>query len=498
MMKKIQWAICLLIAAQQVSAQDFPGFRTGNYTGVNGVFFNPANIADSRYRWDVNLVSINTLVGNNQASFRLKDIGHTLNGDSIRNQVFGDKAGEASGNFNLNVVGPSVMFNTGRKMAFALTTRARALVNINKLDGKLAKKLIDDYENDASLPYTLNSNNNMQLSGNGWMEFGASVARILVDKGPHFVKGGITLKYLAGAANAHIYLNQLKGTLNNDAIQDKVYLSNASGRIGVGFAGANVDDFKVQDLTAFESTGFGGDIGFVYEFRPQPAAYKYNDSLWRRDLNKYKLRVGIAILDIGSIKYKKDMNRSGAYDMHVTGSNRFYLNDLTSEDLDNYNTFFKNHPQFFSPVATNADATYKVSLPTTLNVDVDYHVSNGFYLNVATQIALTKMDNKPYNSQYYSGFTFVSRFESRAFGVFVPVNYNELTKLNAGLSFRAGPVFVGSGSVLTALVGNSKQADFHIGIHVGGLQRSKVKNSHKKKNQNSEPAAGNAGIGRQS
>ncbi|MFT3826984.1 MAG: DUF5723 family protein [Chitinophagaceae bacterium] len=497
-MKKIQWVMCLLIAGQHVMAQDFPGFRTGNYTGVNSVFFNPANIADSRYRWDVNLVSISTLMGNNQAAFRLKDIGHTLNGDSIKNQIFGDKAGAASGNFNLNIVGPSVMFNTGRKMSFALTTRARAIVNIRDLDGKLANKLVNDFDNDASLPYSINSNNNMQLSGNGWMEFGASVARVLVDKGPHFLKGGITLKYLAGAANAHIYLNQFKGTLNNDAVQDKVYLSNTTGRIGVGFGGANVNDFDAKDLTSFESTGFGGDIGFVYEFRPGYASYKYNDSLWRRDLNKYTLRVGVAILDIGSIKYKKDKDRSGTYDMHVTGTDRFYLNDLTEEDLDSYNAFFKNHSEFFTPATTNADATYKVSLPTTLNLDVDYHIGQtGVYMNLATQIALTKMDNKPYNSQYYSGFTFTPRFESRAFGVFVPVNYNQLTKVNAGISLRAGPVFIGSGSLITALVKDSKQADFHIGIHVGGLQRNKARHKKDKKKENTEPAATNAAISQQ-
>ena len=52
---KCKLILLLLIFLQSVSAQDFPGFRTGNYTGVNGVFFNPANIADSRYRWDFNL-----------------------------------------------------------------------------------------------------------------------------------------------------------------------------------------------------------------------------------------------------------------------------------------------------------------------------------------------------------------------------------------------------------------------------------------------------------
>ena len=91
-MLKISTTIFLLIFISTASfAQDFSGYRSGNYTGVNGVFFNPANIADSRYRWDFNLFSISTSLGNNKASFKLKDFGKTINTDSIKNQVFSDK-----------------------------------------------------------------------------------------------------------------------------------------------------------------------------------------------------------------------------------------------------------------------------------------------------------------------------------------------------------------------------------------------------------------------
>ena len=63
-------------------AQDFPGYRAGNYTGVNGVFFNPANLADSRYRFDFNLISVSSFVGNNQATFKLKNITQSFDADA--------------------------------------------------------------------------------------------------------------------------------------------------------------------------------------------------------------------------------------------------------------------------------------------------------------------------------------------------------------------------------------------------------------------------------
>ncbi|MBA4167809.1 MAG: hypothetical protein H0X41_09755, partial [Chitinophagaceae bacterium] len=81
-MKKIALLALTALSVGQTFAQDFAGYRTGNYTGVNGVFFNPANIAASRYRFDVNLFSFSTLEGNDRLAYKLKDIGHSLDGDS--------------------------------------------------------------------------------------------------------------------------------------------------------------------------------------------------------------------------------------------------------------------------------------------------------------------------------------------------------------------------------------------------------------------------------
>jgi hypothetical protein len=51
------------------------------------------------------------------------------------------------------------------------------------------------------------------------------------------------------------------------------------------------------------------DIGVVYEWRPKHANFKYDmdgeTNLWRRYENKYKLRAGLSLLDMGSMKFTK-------------------------------------------------------------------------------------------------------------------------------------------------------------------------------------------------
>lgn len=455
-------ACCLVLSTQ---AQDFSGYRTGNNTGVAGVFYNPASIAGSPFRWDVNLLSASTAIGNNKASFKLSDIGRTLNADSIKNKVFAEGSGPSSGIASVVLQGPSVMFNLDKKSAIAITTRARAMMNIVDIDSKLAKQITDDNPDNVGLPYVVSSATNMVVNANAWTEFGVSYAREMTNSGEHYLKGGATLKYISGAANASINVNNLNGTINYDLLRNDGYLTNARGRVGLNFGGADFSNLEAANLFSFKSTGFGADIGFIYEYRPDAT----NNSNTSEEANKYKFKVGVALLDVGSMKYNRDLSRSGTYDVHIGNAQAFYLSALADAGSNHFKETLNKYPQFFTEDKSTTAASYNVSLPTTLNVNVDYNAAENVYINAGAQLALTKSNSKIGNSQYYSSFSVTPRFETGAFGVYVPLGYNALTSFTGGLSLKAGPVFIGSGSVLSALVGGSKQADFFIGFRFGSL-----------------------------
>lgn len=471
MRSKLLLTVLSLFFIVCLHAQDFSGYRSGNYTGVNSVFFNPANIADSRYRFDINLFSVSATVGNNQASFSLKDISKSFNTDSIENKVFGAGAGRSTGFVSADIHGPSFMFNAGKKNTIAFTSRARVLANATDIDGQLVDKISDDFQNDASLPYTVGSGEAMRFAVNGWSEFGVSFARVLRDKDQHFLKGGITLKYLAGAANGYFNLSAFSGTINNDAVRNDYYLANATGRMSIGFGGVRISDLEPSELLEMKSTGFGADIGFVYEYRPEHQKYRTEDGTgWKRGENKYKFKVGLALLDIGRIKYERDLQRSGAYRVDITGSERFYLGELDSAGIDNYRDLFNSRPQFFTTESDGSEANYNVALPSTLQLDIDYHVHNRLYVSFGSQFSLVKTGDKAFNSNYFTHVSLTPRYEGKTFGFYVPINYNGLTKFSAGTSLRVGPFFVGSGSVLSSLLGDSKQVDVHLGLRFGSLR----------------------------
>lgn len=465
-MKKINLLIVIFCCGLSTFAQQsYPGYRSGNYTGVNSVFFNPSNIAGSRYRWAVNLFSVNTGVGNNTASFKLKDFTTTQQND-FQNKFFGG-SGQTNAGLNIDVLGPSFMFNLNSKSSMAVTSRIRAIGNIKEIEGNLLESISDS--GNFALPFTFSNGANSRVITNGWAEIGLAYAREIYNKGANYFKGGITLKYLSGATNNYVQANNVRGTINEDASSNP-YLENASGTINVGQAGiksTNSDSLSIGDFFKKGQNGIGADIGFVYEYRPDYAT----DNNIRGGLNRYKFKLGLALLDFGKIKYTANPENSGGYTADISGSEKFYLKEISNAGLANFKTVLENHPNFFTRTPEAGSPEYKVSLPTTLQIDFDYHLHRGFYINTGGQLNMINK-NSIYDANQYNSITITPRYEGKTFGLYIPVNYNELTQFNAGLSLRAGPLFLGSGSIITALA-KSKQADFHIGFNFGFVHKGK-------------------------
>jgi hypothetical protein len=457
MQRKLCVLTTALFASLTLFSQNFPGFRSGNYTGVNGVFYNPANIADNRYRWDANLLSFNVNAGNSQATFKLKTIETLFSGDNVDSVLFGASGKESSGMAYMEFIGPSVMFRAGMKNSFAITTRVRTIGNIRDIDGKLIQS-IDD-ENDQT-PITLNSSSKQKVIINGWSEIGGSFGRVLLNKGDHFLKAGITAKFLMGSTNSFVAIDNLKGTLDEDGLGD-TYLTGATGRVAIGVSGFDFDDSDAEASEIFKSQGkgVGFDIGLVYEYRPNGS-------------NNYKIKAGIALLDIGAITYKPKADQFGDYSVNIPAGVHWYPNDLNDKSISEIKEYFDASP-YFTNNAVNLKS-YKAKLPTTLQANVDLNLHKGFYAELAGQINLVGKTNI-YSAFSYNAVTLTPRYEGRHFGFYLPINYNQLTNLNVGVSFRAGPFFIGSGSLLTALFDKSKQADAHMGIRFGALQKKSKK-----------------------
>lgn len=437
-MKKLFITFSALTCSLIVNAQSYIGYYHDNYAGVQSVLFNPASIVDSNFRTDINLFSASVTGTNDYYGVNVFDLfksDYNLETDA---KLFRSD----SNNFILNadILGPSVMFNIKPKHSLALFTRARAVINIHDINGEVFNQLTDDFN--ANEDFNLAAGN-FNMTGNSWGEAGVSYAGVLMDKGKHFLKGGLSLKYLQGIANTYTQGDNITVNYDYNAILPP---SSTIATTGTLIYGGNQDfseSFNELDFDA-KSNGIGADLGFVYEYRPEFKNFTAND---------YKLRFGLSVTDIGSIKY--DESNQKTYDLNQTVTQVEYDDaNSTGEFLDNNYTILETK------------GSKKVVLPTALHANVDWNVYRKFYVNVNGDVNLT--DKEALNSSAIANTVSVTpRYETKWIGLYLPLNYMDYRGFQAGAGFRVGPLFIGSGSVITNLISDeSKGFDIHAGLKI--------------------------------
>ena len=158
-----------------------------------------------------------------------------------------------------------------------------------------------------SAHYGLNQLNEELLDVNhmSWMEYGFIYSQVLKDDGEHFMKVGGKAKWLSGYTAAYLHTKNFAYNL-----YDSDSTENLVGDFDYGYSN-NLDNFGSEEGLPKSSSkfGLGLDLGFVYEWRPDWKEYKYDmdgeTNIWRRDQEKYKLRAGASILDLGGMKFQK-------------------------------------------------------------------------------------------------------------------------------------------------------------------------------------------------
>ncbi len=437
-MKKLIIFILVLTGTLSVKAQSYLGYYYDNYAGVQSVLFNPASIVDSNFRTDINLFSISTLGTNDYYGIKATDLFKSSYDLETQAKLFSS----GSNNFivNADAMGPSAMFNIAPKHSIALFTRGRGVVNIHDINGEVFKQLSNDF--DSNTDFDLEAGN-FNITATSWAELGLSYATILMDKNNHFIKGGLSLKYLQGIANNYTKATDVTVEYANNGPNP---LLNTVTTTGTLIYGGNQDFEENFDNLKFNSgsNGIGADLGFVYEYRPEFDNFTEN---------KYKVRVGLSVTDIGSIKFKEASEKK--YDLNQTVSEAQY------ESAGSIGEFLDSN---YTVLETNS--VQKYTLPTAVHANVDWNFYKKFYLNLNGDI--NAKDKKDLNSSAIANtVSLTPRYETKWFSAYLPLNYMDYRGFQAGLGFRVGPLFVGSGSVITNLISDeSKGFDIHAGLKI--------------------------------
>ncbi len=425
-----------LISCHFSYSQDFLGYSNSNYAGVSGIDLNPATIADSRYKFDMTLIGFslnfeNNYIGIKKEAFRDKK---TAFEDTLFQQKYlieRMNSDRKSVYVSHQLVLPSFMITLSPKHAFAINIRERTFVNIDGFDAPLAHQLYEGLQDSLSWHQNY-KNEHLSIQTMTWMEYGATYARVFKDEGEQFLKAGARLKFLQGLWGSYVYIDNFDYTFESDTI---LSIYNTSVNYGHSNSFSLNDDMKAFVFGSKPS--FGMDLGVVYEWRPDYKNFLYEmdgeKDLKMRYANKYKMRVGFSILDIGSIKFEK--STVGDFTANVQN---WEIDTLTMVDT---NSVMASIDSIIATmfVQTEAIRDFKMNLPTALSLQVDYNIWKNIYANFTAFYAFKFSKNKD-KVHELTAFSITPRWDWKWFGAFLPISYTSYRTLRFGFDARLGPL----------------------------------------------------------
>lgn len=433
------FAFIIIVICGHISlkAQSYIGHAMDNYAGVHAVIYNPANVFDSPFKSDINLVSASTYLGSDFIGLSFSDL--ISSGGDLDFERDAERYPLDNNHFftNIDVLGPSFMLNLGDQQSMAITTRVRGLFNLNNINGNLYERISDGFDIGNDFDF---DSNNLNTIAHVFAEIGLTYGREILNTQNQFLKGGVTLKYLMGAGGLFANSPELSGSYNGTT-----NILTTQGSIAYGNTpGFESDDIQFSDLQG----GFGVDLGVVYEYRQRVVDGKVQG----KRPQQYKFKMALAITDIGSINYKN--SASTTYNANASiNALEFETKDLDEVLEDNY-------------TGNTITGDQKFQLPTALQIMTDYYIGKRWYLGLHTSLSMKKSDSQSTNNLINTA-TLAPRWESKWISVYSPLGLRQYGDFAWGLGFRLGPLTIGSGSILTNLLSeNSKNADVYVGLKI--------------------------------
>jgi hypothetical protein len=479
------------------TAQDFLPVLSDNYMGINQATLQPAAIADSHFERDFSLVGFNCDIYNDAMRFKsewlLNPLGVLMYDGWWDQNTYLDKANGKEKDFFMSqsIIGPSFMVSIGEKNALGFIFRLRSITNTDGLTEPLFRSIYSEYD-DSQYWNQWYLDRQMRSVQHVFGDYGLLYAREIMNIGPHFLKAGVSVKFLHGIAAAYVqsdslyfYYDGTEPTSEDPVSWNSPYVQGGlSGNWGQYDETGNYDYAINYQMTAKPSVGF--DIGFVYEFRPRYKQYFYNVDgrryLVRKDKNKYLLKVGISLLDVGRLKYRKEYNSfnlSAAFTpdyvqryqngINSTPTNTEWLDARTAsfsfmEYVNFVDTLYHRYLTDRGVEKAGEDPGYfKLKLPTAFSVQVDVKVYQRFYVNATSYTALNQGFDYAPNSHYITNYSLTPRYEQKWLTVMLPIQYNQFGKVNVGLGIRTAFVYFGVTNLFSAMIKDSYGLNVYIG-----------------------------------
>lgn len=450
------FTIITIFSTTKMYGQEMNVLAFSNYSGISGGLLNPALMTGSKVYLDINILGGVVSGSNDMAYFQpdnrtiLRSLKFKFDSVNLTNGDF--KYGRTYNYFNnkdykyvnanVRVLGPSAMVQYEHS-AFGLSTSFRSIHSANNVPYEMPIIMYEGVENPEFQGVEFDDEN-YSLVGMTWTELALSYAYDLINYYDNKFTVGVSVKGILGHEAGYVAVRHA-----DFVIHDAHTVEFKDLDADIGYTIPYNEITRSADLEPLiRGYGYGIDIGFVYTKKESIFDHQGYRSLCSRPFQDYKYRIGISLLDVGSVSFNKATQLYTFEDASATWAKFDTTHFLgIGQTLQSYSEAFYGDRDHI----VNGNKI-KIGLPTTLSLQFDSKLNEKMYLS-----ALWK---QPIRLNIYSLWTapqiaITPRYEKRWWGVSMPLSLYNYKEPRVGLALRIYTVTIGT-DWLTSLMGVTK------------------------------------------
>jgi outer membrane protein OmpA-like peptidoglycan-associated protein len=450
---------CFFLSALSSNAQEMLGAANSNYSGTSSLMLNPSTFVDNRLNFELTLLAGGFTMDNDyvyypKGKIGLFDFGAMFDSD---NRKFSDVKNynnhdARNGGFASFARPLSALFQIKDHWFSVSPYALRTAGTFDNVQFALAKFA---YEEEGIHYSALHGNTYdvpaMNIGGMLWSEVSLTYGHALINKRSDYLKGALTIKRLFGHMAGYARVDEgskFQVTYDPQDVTPKDTVNPAViefTNVNMEYGHAFNDDFSgwysPYDSKGILGTGWGFDVGFTYEYRPDYSKYTYRmdgQDIDDPTQNHYKLRAGLSVVDIGKINFDthaQSFNLKSDYAKWTNWDKAQFDSELDF-DTTMSKIFYDSLPD-----ASKGPKSFDMGLPRAISLQLDYQLIKDLFVN-ATWIQRWKRNTPEVVASNLLSVT--PRFEHKWFDVAIPMSMYQYDRFRIGIAFRIAGLTIGS------------------------------------------------------
>lgn len=441
------------------------GVTASNYAGSNGILINPTSITTSKLYQDINIVAFDIFFENNYAYIHQKDYAlFKLLSSKPAFPKYGpdglpvDHYTKKSNKFIYSsevIRGPSYMVAIGRH-AFAISTGARVLASAYQIPYEIANfgYYSLHYKPQQNIDY-INSNFGAASAVMG--EIGLTYAFDFRKISMETWSAGITVKRMFSLGGGYMRATNADYIVVNDSTLN---IKNLNAEIGYSLPLDYNNSAFPDGGPLIKGGGWATDIGVTFQNKQLSYQKRRISKLCRQKYVDYNFRIGVSIIDLGFINFKKNAKLQTFENV-----SKYWIN-YDSLQFYNFNDLAASLSQVFygDPNASLKDSKIRIFLPTAFSLQADFKIYRNWY---AGGIFLQPIRLGNAYIRRPAQIVLIPRYESHDLEFSLPLSLYDYHHFRLGAAFRYHFLTFGSDDLLGLFgINDFTGIDFYLAIKI--------------------------------